>query len=254
MDPFAGFWEFSELGRRALFVHTPGGSTAAKPCPSRRAPIPSPSATTWKASHPAHPDRRRRPHPTPPLRRCRGARPGERPRGAPRRRGRVTNSAPAPPMRCLRGLSTPTARSPPAAPSRRSSLPHIVVYGAFGRAIDRRCVCEHAVYPSPSPVDEVAMPELALEFEFFAQLASADFGAGPFGQRVLFRGTGGGTVKGGRLNGVMEGPGGDWFLSGADGYGRIDVRSNIRTVDDALIYVQYHGLVRLTPAVLTMLN
>jgi hypothetical protein len=98
------------------------------------------------------------------------------------------------------------------------------------------------------------MPDLALEFEFFAQLARADFGAGPFGQRVLFRGTGGGTVKGSRLNGVMEGPGGDWFLSGADGYGRIDVRSNIRTVDDALIYVQYHGLVRLTPAVLTMLN
>jgi len=52
----------------------------------------------------------------------------------------------------------------------------------------------------------------------------------------------------------MEGPGGDWFLSGADGYGRIDVRSNIRTVDDALIYMQYHGLVRLSPAVLTMLD
>jgi hypothetical protein len=46
----------------------------------------------------------------------------------------------------------------------------------------------------------------------------------------------------------------DWFPSGADGYGRIDVRSNIRTTDDALIYMQYHGLVRLTPAALTMLN
>jgi len=98
------------------------------------------------------------------------------------------------------------------------------------------------------------MPELAFEFEFSAQLGRADFGVGPFGQRVLFRGTGGGIVRGERLNGVMEGPGGDWFLSGADGYGRIDVRSNIRTTDDALIYMQYRGLVRLTPAVLAMLN
>ena len=98
------------------------------------------------------------------------------------------------------------------------------------------------------------MPELAFEFEFSAQLGRADFGAGPFGRRVLFRGTGGGIVHGDQLEGVMEGPGGDWFLSGADGYGRIDVRSNIRTTDDALIYMQYHGLVRLTPAVLTVLN
>jgi Protein of unknown function (DUF3237) len=98
------------------------------------------------------------------------------------------------------------------------------------------------------------MPELAFEFEFSAQLGRADFGAGPFGRRVLFRGTGGGIVHGDRLEGVMDGPGADWFLSGADGYGRIDVRSNIRTTDDALIYMQYHGLVRLTPAALTMLN
>lgn len=98
------------------------------------------------------------------------------------------------------------------------------------------------------------MPELAFEFEFFAQLGRVDFGPGPFGKRILFRGTGGGIVQGERLNGVMEGPGGDWFLSGADGYGRIDVRSNIRTTDDAFIYVQYHGLVRLTPAVLAMLD
>ena len=32
------------------------------------------------------------------------------------------------------------------------------------------------------------MPELAFEFEFSARLGRADFGAGPFGQRVLFEG------------------------------------------------------------------
>jgi hypothetical protein len=98
------------------------------------------------------------------------------------------------------------------------------------------------------------MPELVFEFEFFALLGRIDFRAGPFGRRILFRGTGGGIVHGGRLSGVMEGPGGDWFLSGVDGYGRVDVRSNIRTTDDAFIYMQYQGLVRLTPAVLAMLD
>ena len=36
-------------------------------------------------------------------------------------------------------------------------------------------------------------------------------------------------------------PGGDWFLVGHDDCGRLDVRANIKTVDDALIYVQYFG-------------
>jgi hypothetical protein len=98
------------------------------------------------------------------------------------------------------------------------------------------------------------MPELAFEFEYFAKLSRADFGPGPFGNRVLYRGSGGGTVKGARLNGFLEAPGGDWFLSGSDGFGRVDVRANIRTIDGAFVYLQYLGLVKLTPAVVAMLS
>ena len=43
----------------------------------------------------------------------------------------------------------------------------------------------------------------------------------------------------------VVGPGADWALLGGDGYGRVDVRLQIRTHDAALIYVQYVGLLEL---------
>ena len=38
--------------------------------------------------------------------------------------------------------------------------------------------------PARDPPREVAMPELAFEFAYFAELSRADFGPGPFGHRV----------------------------------------------------------------------
>ena len=57
---------------------------------------------------------------------------------------------------------------------------------------------------------------------------------------------------GDRLKGSIVGPGGDWLLIGEDGYGRLDVRNTVQTVDGAVIYVQSYGLVELTPEVMAV--
>ena len=63
----------------------------------------------------------------------------------------------------------------------------------------------------------------------------------------------GGEVSGDRLKGsIAPSAGGDWLLIGQDGYGRLDVRNTVLTVDGACIYIQLHGLVELTPAVLAV--
>jgi len=97
------------------------------------------------------------------------------------------------------------------------------------------------------------MPRLICEFSFGTDLEVHDFGPGPYGHRQLVHGTGGGKVTGDRLNGCLMPPGGDWFLVGDDQGGRLDCRANIKTDDDALIYVQYLGILVLTPDVTAML-
>jgi len=56
-------------------------------------------------------------------------------------------------------------------------------------------------------------------------------------------------LEGERLEGRVLGGGGEWFLVGPDGFGRIDVRIQFETVDGAHIYVQYVGLLELNEAV-----
>lgn len=92
------------------------------------------------------------------------------------------------------------------------------------------------------------MPELIPEMQYYADLTSVDVGAGPFGHRVIVTVTGG-EVSGERIKGSMVGAGADWVLLGEDGFGRLDVRATIRTPDGAFIYVQYFGLLEVTPAV-----
>lgn len=72
-------------------------------------------------------------------------------------------------------------------------------------------------------------------------------GAGPFGTRMYFEVTGGEMV-GERLRGRILG-GGEWALIQPDGFCRIDVRAQMRTHDDAFIYVQYTGLLEMNDAV-----
>jgi hypothetical protein len=91
--------------------------------------------------------------------------------------------------------------------------------------------------------------DLAYEFTYQAQLnAPVDVGAGPFGHRQVFEVTGG-RLEGERLQGRVLGGGGEWFLVGPDGFGRIDVRIQFETDDGARIYVQYVGLLELNEAV-----
>ena len=97
------------------------------------------------------------------------------------------------------------------------------------------------------------MPELIKELQFYNYFTMDTPGPGPFGQRVIAKVTGG-EFSGDRLTGSLVGAGGDWLLAGADGYGRIDVRGTFATHDGAFIYVQYHGLVELTPAIQAILG
>lgn len=94
--------------------------------------------------------------------------------------------------------------------------------------------------------------ELVEEAVLHAELTgeNLDVGAGPYGNRLVATVTGG-WVKGERINGTLEGAGADWLLIGPDGWGRIDVRAQIRTDDGAVIYAQYGGLLELNEAVMT---
>jgi Protein of unknown function (DUF3237) len=97
------------------------------------------------------------------------------------------------------------------------------------------------------------MPHLEPEFDYYAELAVHSVGAGPFGNRQVATVTGG-EVSGNRLKGSLVGAGADWLLVGQDGFGRVDVRATIQTVDGAHIYAQYLGLLELTPAVLAIMG
>lgn len=98
------------------------------------------------------------------------------------------------------------------------------------------------------------MPELIKEFDLLAAVASSDdVGAGPFGHRLNVS-VSGGEVTGDRIKGTLVGAGADWLLAGADGYGRLDVRATLRTVDGAHIYLQYSGLLEMSPAVMAVLG
>src|SRR5688500_14934894 len=97
------------------------------------------------------------------------------------------------------------------------------------------------------------MPELVQEFEYYADLQPHNIGPGPFGNRVEATDTGGG-LSGDRLKGSFVGAGADWLLASPDGFGRLDVRATLQTVDGAFIYFQYFGLLELTPAVLAIMG
>ncbi len=73
-------------------------------------------------------------------------------------------------------------------------------------------------------------------------------GPGPFGTRQLFE-VQGGDFKGPRLQGRVLPSGGDWMLIGQDNVGRLDVRLMLETADEALIYMQFRGVLELNDLV-----
>jgi hypothetical protein len=92
--------------------------------------------------------------------------------------------------------------------------------------------------------------ELVHEFTFWAALKPlVDFGVGPLGRRAYFEVTEG-AATGSRFTAKYFGGGGDWVVMGADGFGRVDVRLQFETLDGALVYMQYAGLLEINPAVL----
>jgi hypothetical protein len=91
--------------------------------------------------------------------------------------------------------------------------------------------------------------ELKHEFSFWASLdPPIDFGAGPLGQRIYLQ-VNDGAATGERFNARAVGGGGDWILVGPDGFGRIDVRLQFKTDDDAHVFVQYFGLLEMNQIV-----
>lgn len=90
--------------------------------------------------------------------------------------------------------------------------------------------------------------ELTQEFIFNAKLREPlPIGTGPIGTRNYFDVIGG-EVIGDRVRGEVLG-GGEWALIGPDGFLRVDVRAQVRTHDDAFLYVQYTGLLELSSTV-----
>ncbi len=76
-----------------------------------------------------------------------------------------------------------------------------------------------------------------------------EVGAGPLGHRRILE-IAGGTVRGERLQGVVLPGGADWMLLGPDGWGRLDVRMQLRMDDEALVYASAQGVVELNKQVL----
>ena len=59
------------------------------------------------------------------------------------------------------------------------------------------------------------------------------------------------TLQGPRINAVSAMPGIDWFTPYPDGYGRPHVRLSFRTNDDAIVLLEYRGIVQASKAFLT---
>ena len=91
--------------------------------------------------------------------------------------------------------------------------------------------------------------QLEHEFTYRAKLKQPlNVGAGPYGVRTVFEVIDG-AVEGKRLNGTVLSGGADWLLVGADGWGRLDVRAQFATKDNAIIYVSYFGVMQMNDAV-----
>jgi hypothetical protein len=58
----------------------------------------------------------------------------------------------------------------------------------------------------------------------------------------------GGTFEGPKLRGTVRPGGGDWLLSFDGDYNELDVRASMQTDDGALIYLSYHGVLKVDAA------
>lgn len=92
--------------------------------------------------------------------------------------------------------------------------------------------------------------ELVHEFDLRVDLAQPALvvGDGPYGMRLVLS-VAGGSARGERINGSVQGAGADWALLGPDGWTRVDVRCQIVTDDGAVLYLTYTGVLEVNDAV-----
>jgi Protein of unknown function (DUF3237) len=98
-----------------------------------------------------------------------------------------------------------------------------------------------------------AMLKLIKEFDLNVDVKTDSLPLGPFGTRILGNVIHG-TFSGPKLKGEIVGSSGDWALIDMDGFLRPDVRLTFKTVDAALIYVQFFGVGKLTPMIRGILD
>ncbi|PWT84716.1 MAG: hypothetical protein C5B57_04315 [Blastocatellia bacterium] len=85
-----------------------------------------------------------------------------------------------------------------------------------------------------------------LRSEFLMDLVFKTGGGGRIGPRII-AGITNGTFEGPKLKGKVTTPAGEWGATRPDGAYVIDVRLELRTDDDALIFVSYRGIVYTPP-------
>lgn len=71
-------------------------------------------------------------------------------------------------------------------------------------------------------------------------------GTGPNGTRMIYPVVSG-SFKGPKLKGEMLPFGADWMVMDATGVGRIDVRITLKTDEGEFLYVQYKGVLNISP-------
>jgi len=90
----------------------------------------------------------------------------------------------------------------------------------------------------------VEAPNLEFLFSYSADIEELQqsIGVGSLGKRMIAKVTGG-RVEGPRVNGVVLPGGGDWALIDSNLTLRLDARITLKTDDDALIFMQYRGVI-----------
>jgi hypothetical protein len=86
-------------------------------------------------------------------------------------------------------------------------------------------------------------PTVEVRTEYLMTLEAPIDAAQPVGHRVVINVPAGGSVRGPKIKGELIAPAGDWLYVMPDGSLRLDVRGTIKTDDNALIFVEYGGVI-----------
>jgi hypothetical protein len=96
--------------------------------------------------------------------------------------------------------------------------------------------------PAAAGAQEIT-PTVAVRTEFLMTLEAPLELAQAVGHRVIVNVPAGGSVRGPKIKGQLVAPSGDWLYVMPDGSLRLDVRATIKTDDNALILVEYGGII-----------